>query len=122
MVKRTRPAFLNRLPTESGGEVAPCPCGGEDLRHLLLPYVFGGCDAEQESAVEVHLLECESCFEDLAALGRTRSLLEQFVLSQPALLADRKARRRRHRAFRLAATVLGLASAALAGYAFGAMG
>ncbi len=118
MRKRTRPVPFNRLPTEFGVE-AIHGCSAEDRRHLLVPYVFGRCDDEQESDFEIHLLECESCFEDLSALGRTRSLLEQFIVSQPALLASRKSRRNRLRALLVASAVLALAVAALGGYALG---
>jgi anti-sigma factor RsiW len=122
MYERMKSPVSVRLSPHGVGIENAEGCAAPERRDLLLPYAFGSCTSEQESSFEVHLLDCDRCFEDFRALERTRSLIERFMISEPPLLRRVRAQRRRRRVFCVLGAVFVLAVAVVGGYALGLAG
>ena len=58
----------------------------EGERSLLLLYALQGCLDDEALDFEAHLLGCETCFQDLKTLDRARSLVQEALTADPAVL------------------------------------
>lgn len=54
----------------------------------LLLYALGKLEPELQQKFEMHLMECDDCFEDLKALERTGDVLHRMVEEQPPELSQ----------------------------------
>jgi len=62
--------------------VTEAACCDQPERALLLLYALSSCSEEEALDFEAHLLDCDTCFEDLKTLDRARMLVRE------ALAAD----------------------------------
>ena len=59
------------------------PCTDLRVRALVVPYALGLLTAEERDSFEVHVLECDVCYENLRSIERTSGLLREFLDSRP---------------------------------------
>ena len=63
----------------------PAPgCVDPKVGRRLIPYSLDRLDAEQEFAFEVHLIECDHCFDALRGLDQIEGLVRACVDADPA--------------------------------------
>ena len=73
-----------RTCSETAGRETACPDPQE--RQMLLLYALSGCLDDEALDFEAHLLGCDSCFEDLKTLDRARTLVQEAMAGEPAVL------------------------------------
>ncbi|HLW17761.1 MAG TPA: zf-HC2 domain-containing protein [Actinomycetota bacterium] len=61
-----------------------------DREQSLIAYLYGDIDPSERAAFSAHLVACERCRRDLAALGGVRRQLAQWAPPEPALEAARR--------------------------------
>ena len=62
-----------------GQETESLQCLDVAGRALLVRYALDGCQGDDASSFEEHLITCEPCFQDLKSLDRVAGLLRDFV-------------------------------------------
>ena len=65
----------------------PTSTGTKACRNLLL-YALSKLDEAEQESFELHLMECDECFDDLKALERTGDVLHRMVAQHPPELAQ----------------------------------
>ena len=85
----------------------PTAAGTKACRNLLL-YALSKLEEGEQEAFELHLMECDECFDDLKALERTGDVLHRMVAQHPPELAQALSilRRRKQRSTLLFGTLL----------------
>jgi hypothetical protein len=68
-----------------GKPSAAAGCTDSPARSLLLPYALSRCGENDALRFEAHVLECETCFQDLKALDRAGTLIQEFLASGGAI-------------------------------------
>jgi hypothetical protein len=92
------------------------PCGDPEARRLLLPYGLRRANEFEQHAFESHLLGCDACYQDLVALLRFASLLDEWTdAAEPAATTVTTALRRERRRRRVVLVVVAVLAGA-AGY------
>jgi hypothetical protein len=67
------------LPPRSGAEK---PCGDAER---LIDYLYNECDADERARMQLHVLTCEACAAELAALGGARQHLAMWAPPEATL-------------------------------------
>jgi len=75
----------NQTPESPVGRRFEAPgCIDPKLGRRLIPYSLGRLDPEEEFAFEVHLIECDHCFDALRGLDQIEGLVRACVDADPA--------------------------------------
>ena len=65
--------------TARGDPPPPLACTDPALGRLLAPYALGRLAYDDAQAFEAHMVRCEWCADDAAAVTRTALLMEEYI-------------------------------------------